>query len=263
MRIFKELVQKTLSCFGYSLRSNRTLTGGSPGNATRPIADLKLFLEDLRSRGFMPQGVVDVGAHKGDWTATAFGVFPEARYLLVEPQAEMQSYLAGLQGKCPAVYVLQAGLAEADGELVQTIWDDFAGSSFLPLSDSSLLAAGKQRKTPVFRLDKYLAGHLPDFHPDLLKLDVQGFELEVLRGAESILPSVQLIVMETSLYEFEAGQPLIADVFEFMRRHDFVLYDVPGFARRPLDGALGQLDLAFVPRESHLRQDHKWTALPE
>jgi hypothetical protein len=39
---------------------------------------------------------------------------------------------------------------------------------------------------------------------------------------------------------------------------DFKIYDIISLRRRPLDGALAQIDLVFVPDKSPLRSDHRW-----
>jgi hypothetical protein len=93
--------------------------------------------------------------------------------------------------------------------------------------------------------------------PYLLKLDTQGSELEVLRGAEhTVLPGAVAVLVETSLFQFFNGGPLIADVIEYMSSHGFVIYDVVDLQYRPLDGALSQLDLLFVRRDDQLREHH-------
>ena len=94
--------------------------------------------------------------------------------------------------------------------------------------------------------------------PDLAKLDVQGFELEVLKGATKALRGTSMFILEVSLFEFWKGQPILAEVVAFMDQHGYVLYDVPGVYRRRLDGALGQVDFAFVPRSSSLRVSNMW-----
>src|SRR5215472_10023038 len=92
----KQLVQNLLGRFGYAIRRTDTLQGYAPGSATRPIAELNLFLEDLRARGFAPRGIIDVGANKGEWTRLALSIFPKTPVLMIEPQDEMEVRLTEL-----------------------------------------------------------------------------------------------------------------------------------------------------------------------
>lgn len=89
--------------------------------------------------------------------------------------------------------------------------------------------------------------------PYLLKLDVQGFELEILSGAEETLRCAQAVLLEVSLLEYNVGAPLFADVVAFMKARDLVAYDIAGFYRRESDNALYMVDLLFVPANSPLR----------
>jgi hypothetical protein len=89
-------------------------------------------------------------------------------------------------------------------------------------------------------------------------VDVQGAELVVLGGAEKILANAVYVVLETSLFETYKGAPSFADVVRFMQERGSVLYDLAGLSHRPLDGALAQVDAAFVPEKSPLRKDHAW-----
>ena len=62
--------------------------------------------------------------------------------------------------------------------------------------------------------------------------------------------------MEVSLFEFFQGGPLFDDCLTWMKQKDFVLYDIFDFQYRLLDGAMSQVDLAFVPEKRLLRQFH-------
>src|SRR5262249_42470978 len=66
----------------------RAVAAPRPASA-RPVGDMTRFLEDLRGRGLAPRQILDVGAHRGDWSLLASGVFPEATFTLIEPQIEM------------------------------------------------------------------------------------------------------------------------------------------------------------------------------
>src|SRR6266436_4167158 len=81
--------------------------------------------------------------------------------------------------------------------------------------------------------------------PDLVKLDVQGFELEALKGATQLFGRTEVFIMET---------PVFHEVVQFMADRGYLTYDFPGFLRRPRDGALGQCGVCFVRENSPLRE---------
>jgi FkbM family methyltransferase len=231
----------------------------APGSRTRPIGDLTSFLEDVCARGFIPRGVIDVGAHRGDWTRAVAPIFPEAQFILIEPLAEMADDLRRTSADLPRCSYLPHGAGPETGEFFQTVSADLAGSSFLPKPNPAKIDSGQQRPTHVVTLDS-IVGERPDFFPDLVKLDVQGFELEVLAGATSLFGRTELFIVETSLFSAARRLPTSHQVIAFMAERGYAVYDVTGFLRRPLDGALGQIDLAFARADGHLRRSLRWAA---
>ena len=90
------------------------------------------FFQDIRARGFSPKFVLDVGANQGNWTRMAKIVFPQAGFLLIDPQAEMKNSLDDICSNFEVVTWIEAGAGSREGKLVQTeISDDLRGSSFL------------------------------------------------------------------------------------------------------------------------------------
>src|SRR5215469_12886030 len=254
----KELVQNLLGRFGYAIRRTATLHGHAPGSTTRPIAELSLFLEDLRARGFVPRGIIDVGANKGEWARLALSIFPKTPVLMIEPRDEMEARLSELSKSNPNCHYIKAGAGRKNGELVQTIWEDSEGSSFLPPENPDLLKTGKQRKTRIVALDDVLARDYPQFIPDLVKMDIQGFELEALSGAQTLFGRTEIFILEASLFPFVPNTPIVREVIAFMSAREYELYDIPGRCRRPYDGALGQVDLAFVKAKGAFRNVANW-----
>jgi len=228
-----------------------------PGSAARPVGEIDRFLEDVRARGFAPRGIIDVGAHRGSWSRMAAGIFPGAAILMVEPQEELAEPLRAVARGLARCEHIKAGAGSQPGELYLTIWDDLAGSTFLPKADPAKIEAGRQRRTRIVTLDGIVAER-PGFEPDLVKLDVQGFELEALRGAASLFGRTELFIVETSLFVVSKQRPMSRDVIAFMAGHGYEIYDLPGWLRRPADGALGQIDIAFARAGGHLRRHLTW-----
>lgn len=239
------------------LQISRSRSDAPPATAGRPVGSLPHFFEDLVARGFTPRGILDIGANSGRWARSILKVFPDAALVMVEPQREMESFLAGVSKDFPRAEYVLAGAGRQEGELPQTIGSDSEASSFLPETNAELVASGRQRMTRIITIDSLMQDY-PSFHPDLVKLDTQGFELEVLAGAATLFGRTRLFILETSLYEFERGMPQTIDCINYMAERGYKIYEFTEFHRRPLDGAIGCVDVAFVKTDDSLRSSHAW-----
>ena len=94
--------------------------------------------------------------------------------------------------------------------------------------------------------------------PSFLKLDVQGYELEILKGGTNTLQSAEAVLMEVNLLALHDGAPLFHESAEYMGKHGFQVYDLCGLMRRPYDGALWQADVIFVRNSSPLVSSRRW-----
>lgn len=252
MKTLKNTIQGLCHSFGYEInKMPRRLSG-----TRRPVGNMVCFLEDLAGRGFQPKHILDVGANEGNWSRLAAGVFPNANFVLIEPQSEMNPYLEKFCKEHPSTQKIEAGAGAEKGSLTLTVWDDFQGSSFLAASDPVTRGNKQTRTVEIVTIDSLYAD--PEKLPDLVKLDVQGFELEALKGAASLFGKTELFILEASLYKFLPDCPTFSSVVEFMSKRGYEVYDIPGFARRPYDGALGQIDLAFAQKDGFLMKCAEW-----
>jgi hypothetical protein len=109
---------------------------------------------------------------------------------------------------------------------------------------------------PATTLDALLASRVSPADRTLLKLDIEGHELEALRGAAVLLESVEVIVIEVRFFDVNrSGRPLFAEVLAFLEARGFSLYDVDMLASRPRDLRLRIGDVIFVRRGSPLAED--------
>jgi FkbM family methyltransferase len=212
-----------------------------------PVRSFGLFFKHLKSLDFDIRTVIDVGIAFG--TPPIYEAFPRARYFLIEPVAECRPVLEKLKQQLNAEYFLVAAGAE-NKEVTFNVHEDISGSSLFPQVEGKVLD-GEVRVTPMRRLDSLLPESLE--HPVLLKLDTQGAEIEVLKGLGSRIGEIDLLIVETTMMQVRHGIPEFADVVRFCDDAGFVVYDVLEGHVRALDGALAQIDLAFVRKDSRLR----------
>jgi FkbM family methyltransferase len=246
----KNLIKRILYSLGYEVRNLNV----EPGSIRRPVGNFKVLLEDLRHRGLTCKTILDVGAHKTSWSRMAKEVYPEANFVLIEPQIEMKEDLERFCEEFKGSVYFLAGAGAEKGTLRLTIWDDSYGSTFALEPDENLKKTRKQREVEIITIDDLINSSKID-NPELIKLDIQGFELEALKGAQKTFGYTEVYILEVSLFQFWSDNtPIFSDVVNFMLERDYVVYDFAGFWRRPLDGALGQCDVCFVKRNGFLRK---------
>jgi FkbM family methyltransferase len=107
-------------------------------------------------------------------------------------------------------------------------------------------------KIAMTTLDKIIPTSLHE--PFFLKLDVQGAELDILRGGNATLEKTEAVQLELPLLCYNEGAPISSEVVSFMNDRGFALYDISGFVR-PFGKHLVQIDTIFVRKESKLRPD--------
>jgi FkbM family methyltransferase len=205
----------------------------------------------LEHYGCKPNTVFDIGVAYG--TYELYRAFPDAFYHLIDPTPESLHYMRLLQRQLNCK-VHQAALGDHDGEVEIEIRPDIQAATLLDdLGDRQVL---RRDRVPMRRFDTLIK---EIDRPALCKIDVQGAELMVLEGMTGRLASIDAIVIETSTIASLRGGPEVHDIVRFMHDHGFVLADVLGMARRPLDGATAQLDVLFLPDDSPLRRDRRWS----
>lgn len=235
------LAQKALSLLPAGVRNGIAVHLGKP--------DVRFSLLQLRGFGFMPRQVLDVGAYEGEWARVCLDVWPDASVLCIEPQQAPQLALTELARQhMPNVVVRQGLLGAYDNDAIP-----FAELG----TGSSVFASAEGLATrPMSRIDSLVDGGLAP--PDLVKIDVQGFELQVLAGFERYLAQCEVLQLELSLLPIVAGGALLHEVVDYLRARGFLMYDVDELIRSPSDGAVWQIDALFCRENSPLRRRRSW-----
>ena len=196
-----------------------------------------------------PRTVLDVGAYKGQVAMQLAQLYRPNFIGLIEPQQELA---VELQSKsfAPHQKVFACALGRSAGSSTLNVLASAASSSLLSITPGCeklfhrRMDVKRLIQVPVRTLDSIFAEcGLQEL--DLLKIDVQGYELEVLTGAEKSLRNIHVIVSEVSFFEHYHRQPLFPEVYAYLVAMGFAmrgtfgyLYDDRG---RPL-----QCDAVFI-----------------
>jgi FkbM family methyltransferase len=169
--------------------------------------------------------VIDVGANRGQYALFAARRFPAAVLFCFEPLALPRAQLEQVVDAARVSRVFDVALSDHNGtaEFHVSKLDD--SSSLLPIGHRQLEAFPGTREQAVVqvtvrRLDQVLEP-ADLIRPVLLKIDVQGGELDMLRGADGLLGCIDAVIVEAAFVELYAGQPLIWEVWSFLASRGF------------------------------------------
>jgi FkbM family methyltransferase len=247
LTIVKVAAKRLFNAFGLEIRRKQLASSPEP----IPRASMRGALHQLSTSGFRPRTVIDVGV--ATKTDELYQAFKDVNILLIEPLAEFEPFLRDICLSYNAQYVLAAA-GENRGSAIINVHPDKFGSSFFKEVEGPSVD-GVPREVPVVTIDDLCADRNL-VGPYLMKVDVQGAELQVLAGATHTLQQTEAVILEVTLFGTMIGGPQLSDIVASMKQYGLAVYDVFGCHYRPLDNALCQLDMVFVQEQGFFRQTH-------
>jgi len=197
--------------------------------------------------------VVDIGANRGQFALVSQGCHPEARVISFEPLEGPASTFEALFRGNDSVQLHRSAVGPEvviDAQMHLSASDD--SSSMLPITgtQSSLFPGTEEictRTVQVAPLDVSVSADRIAA-PALLKLDVQGFELQALEGCVSLLSCFRWVYVECSFVELYEGQAFADEVIAWLRERNFRLIGVFNMAYDQMGVAI-QADFLFTANE--------------
>ncbi|MEH2342465.1 MAG: FkbM family methyltransferase [Nostoc sp.] len=195
--------------------------------------------------------VLDVGANTGQYYNFLRELGYSGKVVSFEPLSDAYSQLAKMSKKHPAWQIApRTAIGNSEGEISINISGNSQSSSLLPMLDSHKTACPESNyigteTVNITHLD-YIAPHYITAHNKVfLKLDVQGFEQQVLEGAKGILPQIKGIQLEMSLVQLYQGEPLFREMLDYMVQIGYSLHWLKPTFTDTNTGKLLQLDGIF------------------
>ena len=207
------------------------------------------MISSLVRQQIAPMTIIDVGANVGQFAVAATNLFDGASVYSFEPVPACFQRLVKNIEKLPTVTAVQAALGETAATVQLRINSHSHSSSLLPLAEahrSAFPAAIELERIAVRQttLDEALGG-VEMKGPVLLKLDVQGYEAQTLRGGTELLRRVDWVVVEASLKPLYKGELLFMDLVELLRSLGFSFLRPVGFLADPRTDEILQIDALF------------------
>lgn len=223
--------------------------------ATWPVFSVTSFriLSRLKRFGVQPKIILDVGANVGQFAVAAGKVFSSSTVYAFEPIPECFARLTRAVSGMPSVHVRNIALGAASGRI------DFYVNRFSPSSSALRIGTAHQKAFPhaveekkinvgISTLDEVCAEITEG--PILLKVDVQGYEEMVLRGAKRLLQRVDYLVVELSFQPLYEEEPTFERMIALLREQGLELTCAVDLMRDPNTGVFLQVDGLFTRRYS-------------
>ncbi len=202
--------------------------------------------------------VIDIGANEGQSIITSLALMPHTPIFAFEPNpTSVQNLREKVNKYKEQVTVFPIALGSCKGNLPLNVSQVSPASSLLKNSSQlnqefPNLFTEKIIDVEVERLDDFIDQldlNLTD-KSLLVKIDVQGFELEVLKGSTELFPKIAIIVCEVNLSVFYENQCGLNEIISFLYRYDFRLIDISKPIRSNTDQRILYVDMAFIHQDT-------------
>lgn len=206
---------------------------------TRSRRPVKMHsLAKLRAMGIPIHGIIDVGMLSG--TYDLMKTFADVPQLLIEPIVEWNEILRNKYTAAGVPFeLINVAASDTDGEMNMKISSVREGQPITHAMLTDATTGGNLRRVPVRRLDTLMAERPHFLGPWLLKLDVDGAELQILEGGPVTLENCSVVIIEAGIRNFvERANVLTGRGFDLFDIVDLCYYD----------DRLRQFDLIFVRR---------------
>jgi FkbM family methyltransferase len=217
----------------------------------RPNSNMSLLL--LQQHGFVANTVIDIGAAEGAFFVfrRSANLFPDARHFFIDAMRENEPGYRKLAAKFGSGYEVTA-LSTMEGEISMRVDPDFYNTHIEHLQPGTGYEV--LRRVPVSTLDSVVRRQALK-PPFVLKLDVQGGELDVLRGGLSTLEEAVIVTTEIQIFP---PRDSLVDLLGFMNGIGWALYDITDLSYYPSDSTFYQCYATFIPRSMDFRRNSEW-----
>jgi FkbM family methyltransferase len=224
--------KKIADLFFYQIRTELVqMAEDYPSVINNGYLHLEKTIELAHFFGLGPDNaIVDIGGADGNTSIIFSKAFGKANIYVFEPIESAYSVLRENVKDYPNIIAVNKGLGSREGRLNIHLAKRTTASSLFqmekqiadPFFSENLTEKGVE-EVEISTLDKELPA---DIQVNIIKIDVQGYELEVLRGGMQTLKRTDIVLLEMQNHKLYRDAPEYYDLDKFLRENDFSLYDI-------------------------------------
>lgn len=246
----KKATKLLLKKIGYKLSKTDALNTNNLYDVNSKSELLFKFYNTLNFFHFQPKHIVDVGANHGTWTREALKYFPDAYYTLLEPQEWLKKSFQDILETNPKINYYPVGAGDKNGSLLFTIVDRDDSCSFRYTKEEALEAGYEQLEIPVVTLNELLSeSKIPI--PDIIKIDAEGLDIEVLKGASDFFGKTEIFMVEAGVVNKTFDNSFLK-LINFMDVNGYRLFEITDLNRPFVPSVLWLVELVFVKKNGFI-----------
>ena len=216
-----------------------------------PYEDIRKFLQKEKPTIF------DIGAAKGETIVELKSIFPGSIIHSFEPSPStfesLEEYASGIKN----VSVWNCGIGDKVCEMDLHENSDLGMNSFKELGSAGWGVTKKNTKVKVNTIDQFCTDNNIALI-DLLKIDTQGFELNVLKGAEQTLnlKNISFIYLEVNYLPIYKDIPSISELYDYLTKKDFILMSI--YPSNYVNNFISTYSDCLFVHKKHITKDFKF-----
>jgi len=251
LTLFKKIIHRSINSLGFEIMFIKNIQGALE---CRDKKRKFMYLEWMKNIGITH--VLDIGANTGQFAQEIHELLPSAIIHSFEPVPQVFEELEKNLETIPGAKAYNLGIGADDGQLSIYVNEFSPTTSLLSMTPQQksefghrfpeITKMGYELVVEVKRLDN-IATEINLSSPYLIKVDTEGYELNVIMGGSKVIRNADVVIMETSFYELYKGQALFSEVHDAMNDLGFYYAGAFGVNLSPRDGLILQQDSIFLP----------------
>jgi FkbM family methyltransferase len=191
----------------------------------------------LKNLNIYPKNVLDIGANIGQFYQEFKSIFPESNILSIEGNPNCQDELFKIN---PLSIIALLGKEPGESTFYTPLHSSICSGASVYKENTVWYENHDEKTLPVLTLDSFNFDKTYDY----IKIDVQGAELDIIKGGLKTILECDILQLELSILKYNNNAPLISEVISYLYHLGFYIYEIGSLFY--WNNRLNQSDFLFI-----------------